>query len=77
MAALGASSTSAEKGLLMKNRNTPQKFMLTIDKLNINFAARTVDIAGERIALSPREYELLFYMRAIRGEKIGTIVSEG
>jgi len=36
--------------------------MLTIDKLNINFAARTVDIAGERIALSPREYELLFYM---------------
>ena len=30
--------------------------------LTIDFAARTVTIDGERVRLTPREYELLFYM---------------
>ena len=30
--------------------------------LQIDFTARTVTIDGERIALSPKEYDLLFYM---------------
>ncbi|MBR5559707.1 MAG: response regulator transcription factor [Oscillospiraceae bacterium] len=35
---------------------------LTVGQLHINFLARTVDIAGKRVELSPRGYELLFYM---------------
>ena len=35
---------------------------LTVKGLTINFTARTVEIDGERISLSPREYELLFFL---------------
>ena len=34
----------------------------TYKDLQINFKARTVSIAGERLTLSPKEYELLFYL---------------
>jgi len=35
---------------------------LNVERLHINFSARTVDIDGNRVELSPRGYELLFYM---------------
>lgn len=35
--------------------------------LEVNFAARTVSVDGARIELSPKEYELLFYMVKNRG----------
>ncbi len=39
-----------------------QSELLEVGELRINFAARTVEIAGKRVELSPRGYELLFYM---------------
>ena len=35
---------------------------LSVGDLHISFSARTVEIAGKRVELSPRGYELLFYM---------------
>ena len=35
--------------------------------LEINFTARTVSIDGDRIDLSPKEYDLLFYLVKNRG----------
>ncbi|MGI6751487.1 MAG: response regulator transcription factor [Anaerovoracaceae bacterium] len=35
---------------------------LVFDGLKINMAARTVTIEGEKIELTPKEYELLFYL---------------
>ena len=35
---------------------------LDVGQLHINFSARTVSIDGKRVDLSPRGYELLFYM---------------
>lgn len=37
------------------------------DGLIIDYAARTVTVEGETVALSPKEYELLFYMVRNRG----------
>ncbi len=36
--------------------------VLKFDGLEINIAARTVSVDGERIELTPKEYELLFYL---------------
>jgi DNA-binding response OmpR family regulator len=36
--------------------------ILKVDGLEINFSARTVTIDGERLQLSPKEYELLAYL---------------
>ena len=36
--------------------------IFTLDGLSIDFAARTVSIDGNRITLSPKEYELLAYL---------------
>ena len=36
--------------------------MLKFDGLEINIAARTVSVDGERIELTPKEYDLLFYL---------------
>ena len=32
------------------------------DGLEVNFAARTIDVDGKRVDLTPKEYDLLFYM---------------
>lgn len=36
--------------------------LLKFDGLEINIAARTVSVDGERVELTPKEYELLFYL---------------
>ena len=40
---------------------------LTVDDMTIDFSARTVTISGNRIQLSPKEYELLAYLARNRG----------
>ncbi len=41
--------------------------VITIDGLRIDFTARRVTIDGQELDLSPKEYELLFYMVRNRG----------
>lgn len=43
-----------------KNEDSKSKF--TYEGLSIDFAARVVTVDGERVQMTPREYELLFYM---------------
>ena len=41
-----------------KSSQTIERF----DGLEVNFAARTISVDGKRIELTPKEYDLLFYM---------------
>ena len=41
-----------------KNTSTIERF----DGLEVNFAARTISVDGKRTELTPKEYDLLFYM---------------
>ena len=41
-----------------KNTSVIQKF----DGLEVNMAARTITVDGKRVDLTPKEYDLLFYM---------------
>ncbi|MBK5253225.1 MAG: response regulator transcription factor [Peptostreptococcaceae bacterium] len=45
-----------------QNASKSQNTVMTFDGLEVNFAARTVSVDGERIDLTPKEYELLFYL---------------
>ena len=36
--------------------------VMKFDGLEVNFAARTITVDGERVNLTPREYDLLFYL---------------
>ena len=36
--------------------------VMSFEGLEVNFAARTVTIDGEKVNLTPKEYDLLFYM---------------
>ena len=51
---------------ILKRVNTPKKEdkkdVFRYEELEIDFTARTVSVAGERLCLSPKEYDLLFYM---------------
>ena len=40
---------------------------VTIDGLTVNFTARRVTVDGQELDLSPKEYDLLFYMVRNRG----------
>jgi len=40
----------------------PNSVSSTFDGLEVNFAARTITVDGERVELTPKEYDLLFYM---------------
>lgn len=42
--------------------STPASQTLNFDGLSINIAARTVSVDGEKIELTPKEYDLLFYL---------------
>ncbi len=44
------------------DRNEDSKSKFTYEGLSIDFAARVVTVDGERVQMTPREYELLFYM---------------
>jgi len=45
-----------------KKKDFLEKDVFSLEGLVINFAARTVSVDGSRCELSPKEYELLFYM---------------
>ena len=45
---------------------TPEE-TVTIDGLTVNFTARRVTVDGQELELSPKEYDLLFYMVRNRG----------
>ena len=36
--------------------------VMKFDGLEVNFAARTITVDGERVNLTPKEYDLLFYL---------------
>ena len=46
---------------------TPQREVLRREGLTIDFTGRIVLVDGERVDLSPKEYDLLFYMARNRG----------
>lgn len=41
--------------------------IVTLGDLTVNFTARRVSVQGQELDLSPKEYELLFYMVRNRG----------
>lgn len=55
--------------VVMGRRKTPTEAMdiYTYEGLEVNFTARTVKVDGERVDLSPKEYDLLFYMVKNKG----------
>ena len=51
--------------VVLERRNSVSKdksSVLTFDGLEINIAARTVTVDGKRVELTPKEYDLLFYL---------------
>ena len=46
---------------------TPAHEVVQVDGMKVDFTARSVTIDGEALSLSPKEYELLFYMVRNRG----------
>lgn len=45
-----------------KAASQPKSDVLKFGGLEINIAARTVSVDGTRVELTPKEYELLFYL---------------
>ena len=61
----------ARVNVVLERRNSVSKdnsSVLTFDGLEINIAARTVSVDGKRVELTPKEYDLLFYL--IRNKNI-------
>lgn len=55
----------ARVNVVLERRNSVSKDnsgVLTFDGLEINIAARTVSVDGKRVELTPKEYDLLFYL---------------
>lgn len=55
----------ARVNVVLERRNYVSKdnsSVLTFDGLEINIAARTVSVDGKRVELTPKEYDLLFYL---------------
>ena len=55
----------ARVNVVLERRNSVSKdksSVLTFDGLEINIAARTVTVDGKRVELTPKEYDLLFYL---------------
>ena len=55
---------------VLKRSGGPQEGendVVTLGELKVNFTARRVTVAGQEISLSPKEYDLLFYMVRNRG----------
>ncbi|MBP3886397.1 MAG: response regulator transcription factor [Cellulosilyticum sp.] len=50
-----------------KDKTTVNKNIVKIDRLIVDFDARQVSIDGENIDMTPKEYELFFYMVKNRG----------
>ena len=56
------------KACLRRSASGPTEEEVTIDKLKVNFKKRLVTVGGRKIDLTPREYELLCFFIAHRGE---------
>ena len=55
----------ARINVILARRNTASQNksdVLQFGGLEINIAARTVTVDGQRVELTPKEYELLFYL---------------
>ena len=55
----------ARVNVVLERRNSVSKdnsSVITFDGLEINIAARTVSVDGKRVELTPKEYDLLFYL---------------
>ena len=55
----------ARVNAVLNRRDASEKKSQTVEKfegLEVNFAARTITVDGKRIELTPKEYDLLFYM---------------
>ena len=55
----------ARVNAVLNRRDASEKKTQTVEKfegLEVNFAARTITVDGKRIELTPKEYDLLFYM---------------
>lgn len=50
-----------------KNEEVPEKEIVNFEGLSVDFTGRLVYIDGERIDMSPKEYELFFYLVRNRG----------
>ncbi len=46
----------------MSGADTSNAQVMKFDGLEVNFAARTISVDGERVNLTPKEYDLLFYL---------------
>ena len=55
------------EAVLKRARPGSSHSVVSIGELTVDFTARTVTLAGSPVALSPKEYELLFYMVRNRG----------
>jgi len=49
-----------------KNAPSDKNTVFTLDQLEVNFISRIVKIEGKRIDMSPKEYDLFFYLLANR-----------
>ena len=52
---------------VLKRSGTPKKDLITSDGLVIDIAGRNVFVDGEKVNMTPKEYELLFYLVANNG----------
>ena len=55
----------ARVNAVLSRTNTTDRISRTIERfegLEVNFTARTISVDGKRIDLTPKEYDLLFYM---------------
>ena len=52
---------------ILKRSGTPKKELITSDGLVIDIAGRSVFVDGKKANMTPKEYELLFYLVANNG----------
>lgn len=55
----------ARVNAVLARHNSPEKstsMVMRFDGLEVNFAARTISVDGKRVNLTPKEYDLLFYL---------------
>ncbi len=52
----------ARIGAVLKRSGSPKKSIIKSDGLEIDIAGRSVYVDGEKVDMTPKEYELLFYL---------------
>ena len=52
----------ARVGAILKRVGAPKKDIIVSDGLKIDIAGRSVYVDGEKVEMTPKEYELLFYL---------------